>query len=225
MESAAEKQPVRVTILSRSYVLRTADDPRQVEALATSVNDLMLSIASRAPNADSTHIAVLACLHLADKLRLLEHDLSSLKERVDRKSGEFAAHARPVDPRIGRRCMMARILLALLLAVRAMFAASSYQSEIAAGAATREAKLKAEDGWLSLAGLFWLHEGANPFGKDAGGEIVLPDGPATCRHVPFAAGQSDGDARWHDARGEARFRRYRESGPAALIGNPRGRRG
>jgi cell division protein ZapA len=51
----------------------------------------MLSIASRAPNADSTHIAVLACLHLADKLRTLESDLNNLKERVDRKSGEFAA--------------------------------------------------------------------------------------------------------------------------------------
>ncbi|HEX3743992.1 MAG TPA: cell division protein ZapA [Bryobacteraceae bacterium] len=91
MESVAEKQPVRVTILSRPYVLRTADDPRQVEALANGVNELMLSIASRAPNADSTHIAVLACLHLADKLRLLESELTTLKERVDRKSGEFAA--------------------------------------------------------------------------------------------------------------------------------------
>jgi cell division protein ZapA len=91
MESVAEKQSVRVTILSRPYVLRTADDPRQVEALAGSVNELMLSIAGRAPNADSTHIAVLACLHLADKLRLLEHEFASVKERVDRKSGDLAA--------------------------------------------------------------------------------------------------------------------------------------
>src|SRR5580698_3732510 len=91
MESAAEKQPVRVTILSRPYVLRTADDPRQVEALANSVNELMLSIASRAPNADSTHIAVLACLHLADRLRVIEAEFCNLKERVNRKSGEFAA--------------------------------------------------------------------------------------------------------------------------------------
>lgn len=91
MDSGAEKQPVRVTILSRPYVLRTSDDPQQVEALADSVNELMLSIASRAPNADSTHIAVLACLHLADRLRVLENDLATLKERVDRKSGEFAA--------------------------------------------------------------------------------------------------------------------------------------
>ncbi len=73
--------------------------------------------------------------------------------------------------------MMTRIFFALLAAA-AMFAASTYQADIAAWHAGREARLKAEDGWLSLAGLFWLHEGSNPFGKDPGGEIVLPDGPA-----------------------------------------------
>ncbi|ERR1041385_8519537 len=91
MESSTpEKQPVRVTILSRPYTLLAAGDPREVEEVAASVNDLMLSIAARAPNADSTRIAVLACLHLADRLRSLERDLSLLKERVDRKSTEFA---------------------------------------------------------------------------------------------------------------------------------------
>jgi len=90
MESPPEKQPVRVTILSRPYVLRTAGDPRELEEAAASVNDLMLTIAARAPNADSTHIAVLACLHLADKLRVLERDLANLKQHVDRKSVEFA---------------------------------------------------------------------------------------------------------------------------------------
>lgn len=90
MESTPEKQPVRVTILSRPYTLLAAGDPREVEEVANSVNDLMLSIAARAPNADSTRIAVLACLHLADRLRSLERDLSALKQRVDRKSEEFA---------------------------------------------------------------------------------------------------------------------------------------
>ena len=47
--------------------------------------------------------------------------------------------------------MMTRILVALL-AVGAMFAASDYVSEIAAWHADREAKLKADDGWLSFAG-------------------------------------------------------------------------
>jgi cell division protein ZapA len=88
--SNPEKQAVRVTILSRPYTLRTSGDPKEVEEVAANVDELMLNIASRAPNADSTHIAVLACMHLADKLRRLEHDLTELKERVDRKSGEYA---------------------------------------------------------------------------------------------------------------------------------------
>jgi cell division protein ZapA len=58
--------------------------------VAASVDELMLNIASRSPNADSTQIAVLACLHLADKLRQLETELIRIKERVDRKSEEFA---------------------------------------------------------------------------------------------------------------------------------------
>ena len=74
MESSPpDKQPVRVTILSRSYTLLATGDPREVEEVAAGVDELMLSIASKAPNADSTRIAVMACLHLADKLRVLDH--------------------------------------------------------------------------------------------------------------------------------------------------------
>ena len=91
MESSTpDRQPVRVTILSRPYTLLATGDPREVEEVAASVNDLMLSIAAKAPSADSTRIAVLACLHLADKLRTLERDLDRLKRRVDSKSVEFA---------------------------------------------------------------------------------------------------------------------------------------
>jgi cell division protein ZapA len=90
MEGAPERQPVRVTILSRPYTLLASGDPREIEAVAASVDQLMLSIAAKAPNADSTRIAVMACLHLADKLRTLERDLSRLQDRVDRKSVEFA---------------------------------------------------------------------------------------------------------------------------------------
>ena len=85
-----EKRPVRVTILSQSYTLLTAGDPREVEELARSLDELMLSIAAKSPNADSTRIAVLAGMHLADRLHSLEQDLNRLKERVDRKSAEFA---------------------------------------------------------------------------------------------------------------------------------------
>lgn len=91
MESTtSEKQSVRVTILSRPYTLLAAGDPREVEEVAASVDELMLQIAAKAPNADTTRIAVLACMHLADKLRTLERELNLLRERVDRKSVEFA---------------------------------------------------------------------------------------------------------------------------------------
>src|SRR5690349_21222623 len=73
--------------------------------------------------------------------------------------------------------MIWRIALPALAGV-ALFAASSYQTEIADWRRQREEGLKREGGWLSVAGLFWLHEGVNSFGKDPGNEIVLPDGPA-----------------------------------------------
>ena len=101
--STPDRQPVRVTILSRPYVLRTAGDPREVEAVAASINELMLAIAARSPNADSTHIAVLACLHLADKLRALERDLDRLKRRVDSKSVEFAGMLEQLIASAGER--------------------------------------------------------------------------------------------------------------------------
>ena len=99
---------------------------------------------------------------------------------------------------------MTRIFYALL-AVAAMFAASTYQDEIATCHKERLAKLQAEDGWLSLAGLFWLHEGANPFGKDSKLEIALPDGPAHATAVfPFGEGQGHRHHRWRHARSETR---------------------
>lgn len=85
-----EKQPVRVTILGHSYTLLASGDPRDVIELAQQVDSLMLSIAGRQPNADTSRIAVLACLHVADKLRAMERELAGLRERVERKSEEFA---------------------------------------------------------------------------------------------------------------------------------------
>jgi len=88
--STPDKQPVRVTILSRTYTLLATGDPRETEEVAASVNELMLSIAAKAPNADSTRIAVLACMHLADRLRAAERDLGQVKARVTSKSEELA---------------------------------------------------------------------------------------------------------------------------------------
>ncbi|HKW98461.1 MAG TPA: cell division protein ZapA [Bryobacteraceae bacterium] len=85
-----EKHPVRVTILNQPYTLLAGEDAREVEELAHSVDELLHSIAAKATTADATRVAVLACLHLADQLRTVEQDLNSLKQRVGRKTQEFA---------------------------------------------------------------------------------------------------------------------------------------
>jgi cell division protein ZapA len=89
MNPTAERKTVRVTIFNQTYALASTggDD---VEALAHSVDDLMHDIAQRSGVGDATRVAVLTALHLADRLHGLENELASLKERVDRKSREFA---------------------------------------------------------------------------------------------------------------------------------------
>ncbi|MGE5648124.1 MAG: cell division protein ZapA [Acidobacteriota bacterium] len=84
-----QKQSVQVTIFHQTYTLRTAGNEREVQELADSVDELMNAIAARSASADSLRVAVLACLHLADRLRGLEGELSQLKQRVEAKSQEF----------------------------------------------------------------------------------------------------------------------------------------
>jgi uncharacterized protein (DUF1684 family) len=51
---------------------------------------------------------------------------------------------------------------------------ANYRDEIRKYRASREAELKADDGWLTVAGLFWLKPGANVVGSAAGSDIRLP---------------------------------------------------
>lgn len=88
MDSA--KKSLRVTIYGQSYTLRSSGDPREVEDLARMIDGLMAGIASRTGDTDPSRVAVLTCLHLADRLRSLEGELAQLKERVDRKSREYS---------------------------------------------------------------------------------------------------------------------------------------
>lgn len=83
------KQVVRVTIFNQTYSVSTAGDPRDTEKLAQEVDELMSSIARRAGNLDSTRTAVLACLHLADRLRATEQQLDLLRESIDHKTRDF----------------------------------------------------------------------------------------------------------------------------------------
>jgi uncharacterized protein len=62
----------------------------------------------------------------------------------------------------------------------------AYRAQVRAWREDRETRLKADEpGWLILAGLFWLKEGANPFGTDPAGDIVLPEGSAPAKAGDF----------------------------------------
>ncbi len=68
---------------------------------------------------------------------------------------------------------------ALMMACGAVWAASeSYRARIEEWRRQREAALQADGGWLTVTGLFWLHEGANSFGSGSSNEIALPKDPA-----------------------------------------------
>ncbi len=56
--------------------------------------------------------------------------------------------------------------------------AALYESALAEWRADRLASLKGPDGWLNLAGLYWLEEGPNSFGTAAGNDLVAPEGSA-----------------------------------------------
>jgi uncharacterized protein (DUF1684 family) len=66
----------------------------------------------------------------------------------------------------------------LFMAAAPLLMAAGYEAEIAAWRAQREANLRGDAGWLTVAGLFWLKEGRNTFGAGPSNDIVLPAGPA-----------------------------------------------
>lgn len=77
-----EKRVVRVTIFQQPYSLRASGDPAETEAIAHGVDDLMNQIADRSSSSDPARVAVLAALHLADKVRALEARAEALEERL-----------------------------------------------------------------------------------------------------------------------------------------------
>jgi cell division protein ZapA len=82
-------EALRVTIFNRAYTLRAAE-PAELTQLAHQVDDQMRAIASQAGNADSTQVAVLACLHYADRVRELEQEVERLKSSIQDKARQFS---------------------------------------------------------------------------------------------------------------------------------------
>ena len=67
---------------------------------------------------------------------------------------------------------------------------SSYKKSVEKWRQDYESKLKGDDDWLTVAGLFWLHEGENSFGSAPGNAVVLPAPvPAQAGHFDLQAGK------------------------------------
>ncbi len=62
---------------------------------------------------------------------------------------------------------------------------AEHRAEIDAWRAEREKSLRSENGWLTLAGLFWLEEGASTFGSAPDNTLVFPAGKAPDRLGTF----------------------------------------
>lgn len=78
------RQSIRVHIFNQTYTLLADDaDADALQEAAHQVDDLMTSIASRASSGDSARVAVLACLHLADKLRAAENKLKAIEDKSE----------------------------------------------------------------------------------------------------------------------------------------------
>ena len=72
---------------------------------------------------------------------------------------------------------VAAILFLVMLLACGTQSPHDYAAEIEAWRTEREARLKADDGWLTLSGLFFLNEGDNSFGSSPQNDIVLRSGP------------------------------------------------
>jgi uncharacterized protein len=69
---------------------------------------------------------------------------------------------------------------------------ASYRVAVEKWRQQREASLKSDHGWLTVSGLFWLHEGENRFGSSPVNDIVLPEGetPAEAGIFEFRGGKT-----------------------------------
>jgi uncharacterized protein len=89
------------------------------------------------------------------------------------------------------RTVLASSVFALLVCLGAADVAT-YQKSVEQWRQAYEARLKADDGWLTVSGLFWMHEGDNRFGSAPGNDVVLafPPMPANAGRFELHGGKT-----------------------------------
>jgi uncharacterized protein (DUF1684 family) len=95
-------------------------------------------------------------------------------------------------PKIFLRTFLAFALACTLCtAATAVADNAAYKSSVEKWRKDYENDLKSDHGWLSISGLFWLHEGENRFGSDPLNDIALPESstPADAGYFELKAGK------------------------------------
>ena len=94
--SAPEKKPVRLTIFNQTFTLRVDGDPNEMLRAANEVDELLTAIA-RSGNMDGIRVAILACLHLQDRVDVLQGEVDKLRG-VEARTRELARMLDQVIP-------------------------------------------------------------------------------------------------------------------------------
>ena len=104
---------------------------------------------------------------------------------------------RPEVPKLLLRTVAAlTVVLSLAMAIASRRTAraeeaATYRASVEKWRQEYESDLTSDHGWLTISGLFWLHEGENKFGSDPANDIVLPESaPAEAGYFEFHAGKT-----------------------------------
>ena len=99
-----------------------------------------------------------------------------------------------------RDALYSALFLMLLMqpGTTAALGGDRYEHDVEKWRRQREADLKADDGWLTVSGLFWLRPGETRIGSDPSNDILLP------AHAPSSVGTAtlqEGRVRFQSAPG------------------------
>lgn len=87
---AADKKPVKITVLGHTFTVLAPGDPDETLRLAGEVDEIMTRIATRSGQGDSMRAAILTCMHLADRARALEREIGEMRRRIEEKTRRIA---------------------------------------------------------------------------------------------------------------------------------------
>ncbi len=88
-KAASDKTSVRLSIFNQTFSLLVSGDPAEMESAAHDVDRLMSTIA-RSGNMETLRVAILACLHLQDRVHVLEREFEDFRGRVNTRGKTLA---------------------------------------------------------------------------------------------------------------------------------------